>query len=229
MVVLFGSSWDTLKGEIVSDGSFEDNAIDPSSSGALNPYWEAPLLVTDGNPHPYWTVSAGTSNVVATDTNLVPPGAGLAPYTGHIAVSFGSDLAGAIAQTLNTVPLKTYNLSLWVANTATAGTNNIFSVSWNGTLISLSVPLSPASLTAGAQPNTYVVTAQPVPGWVQVEAKDLAATGISTPLVISASNNDSYTLVDVMAVQETPEPSTVLMLGIGVMATGLCRRRQRGF
>ena len=214
------SSWCSLEGAIVNDGGFEDNATYNGS------FWEAPLPVTDLTPHPYWTVSpapqASPASVVASDT-FSAPHTGLAPRTGNIAVSFGSEPNGAITQTLTTEIGKTYNLSLWLANPTASGTDNVFSVSWNGSLISLSaVFLTPIV----AQPGTFVVTAQP--NWFLVGATNLAVTGSSTPLVISASNRDWYTLVDDVTVQGVPEPSTVLMLGLGATLAGFRRRRQRG-
>jgi hypothetical protein len=198
---------------IVTNGGFEDGKVQN------NGVWEAPLTG--------WTISQvpGTTEVVGLDTTTQY---GLAPYEGNIDAAFfsntGATGSGAsLAQSLMTDPSKVYNLSLRLANPiADSGNlNNIFSISWNGALIAL----SGSNLTA-AGGNQYKVNGDPA-NWYQIVATNLPVTGTSTNLVISARNNDWATLVDDVLVEETPEPSTVVMLGIGAALMGFRRRRQQ--
>ena len=173
-----------------------------------------------------WVISQfpGVNEVLGRDTTSLYA---LAPYEGNIAAAFASaaDATGSgasIKQTLATTTGSTYKLSLWVANSIqdSGNQNNIFSVRWGGNLITLSGTF----ITEVSTTSTYVVT--PDTNWFQIVANNLSPTGSSTTLEISARNNNWATLVDYVLVEETPEPSTVLMLGLGATMVGLRRRRQ---
>jgi hypothetical protein len=174
-----------------------------------------------------WTISQTDINkVIGRDTTVLYA---LAPHGGFIDAAFNSDptaegSGASLTQALTTDTTKTYNVSLWVANPIqeAGNINNVFSVTWDGALISL----SGANITETAlNSKTYIVTAES--GWNQITATNLPVTTTSTNLVISARNNQWATLVDDVTVEETPEPSTVVMLGIGAALMGLRRRRQQ--
>ncbi len=202
------------EGAIVN-GGFE-NTLDTSE-----PVWKSSL--------DNWSVSqvVGTNEVIGRDTTTLYA---LAPHSGSIAAAYFSSTpatgAGAsLSQASTTDTTKTYDISLWLANPIldALNQNNVFSVSWDGNLISL----SGSNITeTGVGTKTYIVTGNT--GWTQITATNLPATTTSTNLVITARNNDWATLVDDVIVQETPEPSTLVMLGVGAAAMSLRRRRQRG-
>ena len=205
-----------LEGAVVN-GGFEDNAAVQTPPGVSS--------ATLSN----WTIlSDSQNNVIGRDTTTLYA---LAPHTGNIAAAFYSDTdatgsGASLTQTLATDITKTYNLSLYVANSIAQpnNLNNTFSVSWGGSLITLSGSnLIPA---AGTQ---YQVQGDPNPAtsWVQVTATGLTVTGTSTDLTISARSNNWAILVDDVTVDVVPEPATVVMLGVGAMLMGFRRRRQQ--
>ncbi len=176
----------------------------------------------------FWTISAPDifNNVVGVDTAVQYA---LAPHSANIAAAFSSDTdatgAGAsLSQMASTLPILTYDVSLWVANPIqdAANFNNVFSISWNGQLISLSNPYLTETASGS---KMYVVT--PSTPWFQLVVTNLPVTGAMTELKISARNNDWATLVDDVIVEPTPEPSTVVMLCAGAALLGARRRRQQ--
>ena len=207
----------SVEGAIVN-GGFENAIIDPSS-----PILESTMAG--------WTVSPPASTIVRGEGTAPPFGQwGMSPKAGSIVASFVSDndaagAGGSLTQAPPTTDvLKTYNVSMWVANPIpdAANFNNVFSVSWAGSLITLS---GGSFITeVGGSPQTYVVT--PETDWFQITAI-VQGTGLPSDLVISARNNNWATLVDEVIFEETPEPSTLVMLGAGAAIIGLRRRRQQ--
>jgi hypothetical protein len=62
--------------------------------------------------------------------------------------------------------------------------------------------------------------------WFQVTIGGLSASSASTNLKFIAQNNNSATLVDDVSVEETPEPSTMVLIGAGAAFIGARRRRR---
>jgi len=150
----------------------------------------------------------------------------------------------SISQNVATTPGQFYDIRLWVANMSTAAGGapdtgaraNLFSVTWNGTLIDLSAvdpvhfaapnPLNPNAAELAGAAGTYVLTA--TGGWTLVIIPNQAAAGggaTTTNLTISAQNNNLATAVD--AVDVVPEPSSIVLLAAGAALAGLRRRRQQ--
>ena len=207
----------SVEGAIVN-GGFENNIIsNPGDSIS-----ESDLAS--------WTVSPPARTIVRGQGAPNGDPWKLAPYAGSIAATFASDTnatgaGGSLTQAPSptTDVLKTYNVSMWVANPIqdTANFDNVFSVSWAGTLITLSGSFITEVVLS---PKTYIVT--PQTDWFQITAV-VQGTGVPSDLVISARNNNWATLVDEVIFEETPEPSTVVMLGAGAAIMGLRRRRQQ--
>lgn len=148
---------------------------------------------------------------------------------------------GSISQNVVTTPGYLYDIRLWVANLPTGNSNqpdlgareNLFSVSWNGAPIDLSlwnanfatpVPSNPNETELPGPAGTYVLKA--TGGWTLLLITNQAASaGATTNLTISAQNNNSATAVD--AVDVVPEPSSIALLAAGAALAGLRRRRER--
>lgn len=202
------------------NGGFEDDA------DLLDPIPQAPLTGWAKTLAPDST----DTTVAGEDTGLGGPPWGLAPHSGSIAARFssGASETGAGASLSRPVDTSTgftngnnYDVSLWIANpTQEVGSvNNVFSLSWGGILRSLSHP----NLTEIGASKTYVLASNTT--WFQLLLPNLPVSGPSTNLEISARNNDWATLVDDVVVQETPEPSTVLLIFTGAAIVGMRRRR----
>lgn len=195
---------------IVINGSFE------STSDGLSPIPTAPFAG-----------SSWTATQTATDTvNLLGTGIlyGLAPQNLEIAAAFGSEPSStgngaSLSQILTTVATQTYNLSFWLANPVSATiSNNVFSVSWGGSLISL----SGANLTLVGS-NLYKVGPDDTM-WYHVTASGLAPTGTSTELKFSARNNEWQTLVDNVSVSVPDGGSTIMFLALAVIGLAFGQR-----
>jgi len=218
-VLLLLSSF--VQGAIVTNGGFEDNA------DLVTPPWPTAPLTG-------WTIGEVLGTPPAPLQNRVDGldptfMYALGPHTGNIAAAFNSNTntvtTGGLAtltQSVVTDPAKTYDLSLWIANPIQdpVNFNNIFSVSWNGTLITLAGP----TVTQVGATQTYLVT--PNTAWFQVTATNLVVTGTSTSLVLNGRNSDWATLVDDVSIVETPEPTTLVMFGAAFVVFGLRRARR---
>ena len=169
---------------------------------------------------------SGTNKVEGTGAERFGP---LLPKSGDIYVAFSgtattSNGFGTLSQTLTTDPLKTYNLSFWLANPIDdiSNLNNLFAVRWNGALINL----SGTNITEVGSSDTYRVTPN-TSTWFQITASDLPVTGTSTVLQFLGRNEDWGTLLDVVTVVEVPEPTAAALLGVGAAFLGFARRRGR--
>jgi hypothetical protein len=204
----------SVQGAIVTNGDFENTVT----------------FAADWNP----VSVTGTSTVEALESNL----AYAAPaHSGVIAVGFSSNpdapanSLASISQTLATDSTKTYDVSFWIENTGelTDPRQNLFSVRWNNVLQDLSAYFSLPNPSNGELAGTafqYVVDANTT--WFQIVLTNLApGAGSTTELKFEGQNNNWVTLVDDVLVQETPEPSTLVMLGAGAVLMGLRRRRQQ--
>jgi len=232
----------------IVDGDFETNLVAGNPATSALPSW-ARTNSLDGSGI---VLGVDPAHYNSDYSSLVSTGGGTSG--GNISAIFTSDPGGggpanqmaSISQNVITTPGSFYDIRLWVANMSTAAGGapdtgaraNLFSVTWNGTLIDLSVvdpvhfaapnPLNPTELAGAA--GTYVLTATGVlnatRGWTLV-AFQRQATGTTTTLTISAQNNNQATGVDAVDVTETPEPSSIVLLAAGAALAGLQRRRQQ--
>jgi hypothetical protein len=214
----------SVEATIVANGSFEQNqtSTPPFPMAPMTSWIVGEMLGTPPTPD--------QNRVVGMDTQFQY---GLAPRTGNIAAAFNSNTNtvttegfATLTQVLTTDTTKTYDVSLWLANPIddNSNFNNVFSVEWNGSLVTLDVP---SKMDEVFGTKTYIIN--PNTPWFQVFIPNLAVTGTSTSLVISARNSDWATLVDDVSVIETPEPTTVIMLGTGILLMGLRRNRSARF
>lgn len=232
----------TLEAAIVLSDDFEIGAN--NLNGPLTPIqgqWiQTPNLVG-------WTLRdnlgvAGNGDVAGTDYYSSPDGVYFAPHSGHIVAAFhafgngGGTFTSSMERQVPTALFAngTYDISFWISNPI-ADTNarqNLFSLRWGTTLLDLSsydarfkLPsLLNDELPGG--PNEYVLDANT--NWFQVVITGLTATSSNTLLKFTGQNNHNATLVDDVTVVETPEPSTLVLLGAGMAITGLRRRRRAG-
>lgn len=124
-------------------------------------------------------------------------------YSGSWGAEFGPVFGfGYITQTLATTPGVEYDLSFWIADTEGAG----FEVWWGGSLI----------YSEGSVPDY---------GWTQ-RVFTVTASGASTDLAFGFYNPPDYYYFDDVNVQAIPEPSSLILAGLGVAALALRRRKR---
>ena len=231
-----------LEGAIVLTDDFETGANNLNSPGApIAGQWiTTPNLVG-------WILRdnlgvAGNGDVAGTDHYSSPDGIYFAPHSGNIVAAFyafgngGGTFTSSMERLVptNLFTIGTYDISFWISNPL-ADTNarqNLFSLRWGSTLLDLSsydprfkLPnLLNDELPGG--PNEYVLDANT--NWFQVVITGLTATSANTLLKFTGQNNHNATLVDDVQVVETPEPSTIVLLGAGMVIAGLRRRRRAG-
>ncbi|TCP33592.1 PEPxxWA-CTERM sorting domain-containing protein [Sphingomonas sp. BK235] len=130
-----------------------------------------------------------------------------------------------IGQALTTVAGSSYDLSLWVAETA-AGTSG-FSVYWNGALVDLIADPNHDSARYDLDTDRYVTS------YRQFTFKNLLATGGATDLRIHGRQDQGGILFDDVSVTAAgapgavPEPATWAMMLIGFAGIGQALRRRR--
>jgi hypothetical protein len=120
----------------------------------------------------------------------------------------------SLTQTLATTPGRTYTLSYWVQLDFSSGFPDEFRVLWDGSVVSGSDLTPNPGDSFPYQQFTFTVT----------------ATGASTDLTFQGINNPSWFDLDDISVQDTPEPASMTLMGIGVLGLGgyvWRRRRQR--
>jgi hypothetical protein len=237
----------TAQGAIVFTDDFETGRVNLNAPETeLNGQW-----ITTPNLSG-WTLG-GTQDVAGTDAYSSPDGTYFQPHSGHIAAAFYSSGntgtvpierpfplsqdTGSISRNITTANFLdgTYNIRFWVSNPI-ADVNarqNLFSVTWGGIALDLSsydvrfkAPVTP--LDGGNElfggPREFVVDAGT--DWFEVNINGLTASAGTTTLKFTGQNNNSATLVDDVSVEETPEPSTLVLLGAGAALTSLRRRRR---
>lgn len=210
----------TVQGAIVTNGGFEDNTdfvSDPFPVAPLTGWIKGEVL--------------GSGGIDQNNVDGLNPLSmyALAPHSGDIAAAFNSTTNtittggfATLTQAIVTDTTKTYDVSLWVANPIQdAGNfNNVFSVSWDGALVTLS-----GTYIAETVPGSKIYKVTPNTTWFEITASLLPVTGTSTNLEVSARNSDWATLVDDVSIVETPEPTTLAMLGTAFLVMGLRRNR----
>ncbi len=157
-----------------------------------------------------WTVSGDTAFVGVCDVSTCP--GSFAPFAGNFAAYFGpvGDTA-TISQEIATTPGQEYNLTFYLADPQ-GGTPNFFSVTFGDATFSMT--------NFGA-----------AFGWQQFSFTD-TATASQTLLSFAFRNDPGYWFLDNVNVTQggtTPEPSTLLLFGSGLVGmAGIVRRKFRG-
>ncbi len=125
--------------------------------------------------------------------------------SGGFEADFGGMTVGdydTISQVLPTVAGDMYSFSFWLA--ADMGVDDGQQVLWNGNVI--------LNLTNFAQPYTLYTFTE-------------TASSSSTAIAFAGYNRPAWTSLDDVSASAIPEPSTVLLLGIGSAALLAIRRR----
>ena len=129
------------------------------------------------------------------------------PHSGSFSAFLGPvGSLGFLSQTLATTPGQGYDLRYFLQSDG--GTPNQFQVSWNGSVIS-----NQSNLAAF--------------GYTEFDFLNLLATSPTTPLVFGFRNDPGFLHLDDVAVNATPEPTTLLLLGTTMTGLGLARWRRR--
>jgi len=161
-----------------------------------------------------WSGSATSSpydNVTVFDGAAANPN----PYVGLYEADLGDfDSTGTLSQTFATIAGDTYNIEFALQNDTSAGGgyNNSFEAEFGSDVLS-SVTEAPAGT-----------------GWTLETYIGVLATGSSTTLTFTDENDAGYWDLDSVSVAATPaatpEPSSFLLLGSGILAlAGAARRR----
>ncbi len=142
---------------------------------------------------------------------------GYGPHSGDYFAGLGTvGSLGTLSQTLNTVAGQTYTLSYFMASDG--GTPNEFRVDWNGSTLIDQTGIGKQGYTG----FTFQVT----------------ATGATSTLTFYERNDPGYLSLDDVAVLgpaaglgggTAPEPSSLLLLGIGALGMAGFKRMRRRF
>jgi hypothetical protein len=137
------------------------------------------------------------------------------PHSGNSAASLGPvGSLGFLSQTLATTPGDRYNLSFFLQSDGF--TPNQFQVAWNGSVI-----LNLTNLPAFGYTEAHFLDI------TDGAFLNLLATSPTTPLVFGFRNDPGFFQLDDVAVNATPEPTTLMLLGTTMAGLGLIRWRRR--
>jgi hypothetical protein len=139
------------------------------------------------------------------DTSFTAVSGGPAVHSGSFGAAFGPAAPGGISQLIATTAGVDYVVDFWLQLDDSA-TPNSFSWSWNG------VTQAPVFVDAGAF------------GYTEFSAVVTGAAGSSTLEFTFLNENSFFDLDDVSVV---PEPGTLALMGVAMLAGGVARRRKK--
>ncbi len=152
-----------------------------------------------GEPFADWTVQWGFT------TNLLPI---WLPHSGELAAGFSAiyHADDTLLQTIPTTPGSQYQFDFWLINEPWEPPDNDFTVAWNGVAVLTLVNAS------GFPYTHYTYT--------------LLATEAQTELRFVGANWSGTFALDDVSVTLIPEPSTLVLAGLGIFAlAGFAQRR----
>jgi choice-of-anchor C domain-containing protein len=190
---------------LVANGSFETPAI----TGAYATY-------AAGNALTGWTIASGSVDLIRNYWNA---------SSGLQSLDMNGSSTATLSQFLTTNVGSTYDLTFMIAGNPDGAWDKQLNVFWNG------VQLGRGPVTFAQAGNNHASM-----GWTQISFAGLAATSTSTELrfegLDSSGGNGAgpymgAALDDVSVVTATPEPSTYLLMGTGMLALASVARRRR--
>jgi hypothetical protein len=189
---------------------------------AFAPICHANLVSNDGfetGDFSNWTISGSFACVAASARggNIVDPGADPGPNSGNYAAYLGgcgdfsgcgSSVANALTQTLATVPGQGYTLDYFLAAPTDGGTStpNSLMILWDSSTIDIIMNLVS---------NSYI------------EYTYFVIGSGSDVLEFDTMDYPAAFVLDDISVEATPEPSTMLLIGFGLVAMVAARSRFR--
>jgi hypothetical protein len=212
--------------DIITNGSFE-----LSSNGNGQPGFNTTLTgwTSTGYNFVYASGTADTTGAVgnAGTVKLWGPGTGSAngltassPDGGNFIAADGAYQVGAISQTLTGLTVgQAYTVSFWWAGAQQSGFTGATTEQWN------------VSFGGTTQSTPAIDNANHgFTGWVQQTftfIADNTTDTLSFLAVGTPTGKPPFSLLDGVSVNPVPEPSTVVLMGIGLVGVGVVRMRRR--